>query len=107
MTCVVPVRRKAAMASNTENVTGGGQANAPAKTQQDSAQSGQIGRIGKPLEKDEAAVEKFVRSPATIGTITGAVVLGTAVIWGALEAAIGAGAAYVAYRALRKVKSHG
>jgi hypothetical protein len=51
---------------------------------------------------EQGPIVKFMTSPGTVGTLTGAVVLGAAVLWGALEAAIGAGAAYVAYRVLRK-----
>ena len=51
-------------------------------------------------------IAQFMKSPGTVGTITGAIVLGAAVFWGALEAAIGSGAAYLAYRVLRKRARH-
>jgi hypothetical protein len=54
------------------------------------------------VKKGEHALGKWMTSPATIGTITGTVVLGAAVFLGAFEAAIGAGAGYIAYRILRK-----
>jgi hypothetical protein len=43
-----------------------------------------------------------MKNPAAIGTAAGAVVLGAAAVWGALETAVGAGAAYVTYRLLRR-----
>jgi hypothetical protein len=94
------------MAANTGNVTAGGQGNAPAVIRQESAQSGQkqesAGQGSELVKKEEHAIGKLMTSPATIGTITGTVVLGAAVFFGALEAAIGAGAGYIAYRVLRK-----
>jgi hypothetical protein len=102
---------EAVMASNMGNVTAGGQGNAPtvirpesaqSEQRQESAQSAQSGQGGELLKKEEHAIGKWMTSPATIGTVTGTVVLGAAVFFGALEAAIGAGAGYIAYRVLRK-----
>jgi hypothetical protein len=60
------------------------------------------GKGGELSKGERQNLGKLMKSPAAIGTATGAVVLGAAAIWGALEAVVGAGAAYVAYRILRK-----
>jgi hypothetical protein len=47
-------------------------------------------------------VGQAAAKPVTGAAIVGAVVVAAAVLWGAAEAAVGAGAAYLAYRLLRK-----
>jgi hypothetical protein len=48
------------------------------------------------------AMKRWLGAPATGGTVAGTVVLGAALLWGPLEAALGAGAAYAAYKYTRK-----
>jgi hypothetical protein len=49
-----------------------------------------------------ARVGELMKKPAVGGSVAGAIALGAAVVFGAWEAAVGAGVAYVAYRLLRK-----
>jgi hypothetical protein len=46
-------------------------------------------------------ISQFMKRPSVGASIAGAVVLGAAAGFGVLEAAVGAGAAYAAYRLLR------
>jgi len=56
----------------------------------------------------KGSLAELARRPAAGGTIAGAVVLGAAALFGALEAAVGAGAGYLAYRVLRRRRAaHG
>jgi hypothetical protein len=65
---------------------------------------------GKPAIEDavaqgRAAVARWtqaIKRPVTAATVAGAVVVGAAVVFGVGEVAVGAGVAYVAYRALKK-----
>jgi hypothetical protein len=68
------------------------------------------------VHQAEAAVEEMAREgkmalvrlgramkkPATGAAIAGTVTIAAAILWGAAEAAVGAGAAYVVYRLLRR-----
>jgi hypothetical protein len=57
-----------------------------------------------PSEVQGAAsrVGEFMKKPPIGASVTGAVVLGAAVAFGVVEAAVAAGAAYAAYRLLKK-----
>jgi hypothetical protein len=90
-------------AANTEPIGGAKQESTSASQQEASEASGRSAEL---VKGEPSGLGKFIKSPATVGTITGAVVLGAAVLWGALEASIGAGAAYLAYRVLRKRAGH-
>jgi hypothetical protein len=57
------------------------------------------------VAQGKAAVTRWkqaIKGPVTGATVTGAVVLGAVLVFGFAEAAVGAGAAYVAYRILKK-----
>ena len=65
------------------------------------------GRTGEPTQDvvmspapdiEEGSLARWLGSPAKAGTVAGGVVLGAAVLLGPLEVALGAGAAYAAYR---------
>jgi hypothetical protein len=52
-----------------------------------------------------ARLEEAMKKPSVGATVSGAVVLGAAAFFGVLETAIAAGAAYAAYRLLRKKRT--
>lgn len=49
-----------------------------------------------------ARLGEFLKKPSVGASVTGTVVLGAAAVFGVVEAAVAAGAAYAAYRLLRK-----
>lgn len=51
--------------------------------------------------------ERGMKNPSTAAAVVGAIALGAAATVGILETVVGGGAAYIAYRALRKRKHGG
>lgn len=77
----------------------------PEPAQSPQSRSGEpTGEVATTQESDteSRALTRWLNSPAKVGTVAGGVVLGAAVLLGPLEAALGAGAAYAAYRVVRK-----
>lgn len=81
--------------------------------QQITASEHPVSDAAKQVVSDSAAVirtakdaaKERIKKPTTTAAITGAAVMGAAIVFGILETAVGGAAAYVTYRLLQKKRT--